>query len=135
MDNSFVILPNTQKAPTKIVHNGFSVGLRRKELIDAVCDDTERRHYTQYPNVIKLCRVCMKDVCKELTERMNWETTLYNRYNDKLQAADCEPAFKPDLTSKIEQCKCRYADCNTLLSKFQKVKLCTDACIICAELK
>jgi ribosomal protein S14 len=133
MDNSFFIVPNSDGNGSIFKTSGFSDGLYRKELIDNICDNTEKRHYTMYPNVVKLCRICMRDVCKELTERINWETTLFKKYTNALESVSVPDELIGDLNENIQQCKCRYNEYHSLLIKFKKVKLCTDACIICKK--
>ena len=125
MDNDFYIVENRNST-------ALTDGLYKKEIINAICDNTERRHYTTYPNVIKLCRICMRDVCKELTERINWETTLYKKYKDAM-TSNKEPLFNFTLEQKISEAKAKYTEYTALYNKFKRVKLCTDACIICEE--
>jgi len=125
MDNSFVIVNDKR-------HAYFNKGLLRIELINCICDNTERRHYTNYPNVIKLCKICMKDICKELLNRLNWETTLYKKYKKKFEE---NSLISYSVETKMNECKARYNDYKALYLKFTKVKLCTNACIICSELK
>lgn len=129
MDTSFCVVSTTNKELTKI---------QRIEKIKAVCDGMETSYRTDYPHIVRLCRSCISDICKELTERVNWETSRYKKYtvlHDQIVNGtypnDYDANFVEDLEIQITDAKYLYAKYHSMYKDFIKKKLYTKACIIC----
>ena len=110
---------------------GFGDALCRIELIKGICDKSEKRHLTEYPNIVKLCRLCMSDICKELALRINWETTLYRGYKDAFEKGGVSVDFLLKIKESMDCSAQLYIEYHSHYEEMKKLKLCTKACIIC----
>ena len=127
MDNSFVVIEQTPKQTN-------TQYLRRKEIINSICNGVERGHLTEYPHIIKLCRVCVTDVCKTLVHLINWETTQYKKYKETLETLDTDSSLIEELKINITNSKYQYDKYTSLYQKIKKLKLYTKGCYICEEI-
>ena len=139
MENSFCIVSK----PYPII-GGFTYILRRIKIVREICEGDEKRFQTIYPSIVKLCRLCISDVCKELMTKINWETTRYKKYTFLLEKLHTEtyfypiknkPEFMVDLENHIIDCKSLYNKYIILYNTLKKAKLYSKECIICAETK
>ena len=147
MENSFYFMPKDAPEPRdniEIPQMGFTKILRRIELINGICDRTERSHFTAYPNVVKLCRLCITDVCKELTQRINWETTRFKKYTELFEQLENDTyeyivkdkeSLMDALKISITDTRYLYNEYHTLYQTLKKKKLYTTMCVICEETK
>ena len=120
--------------------------LRRVKMIEDICQGTEHGHQTDYSHIIKLCRLCITDICKKLTTKINTETERYKVYNtayEQLQSntypypvpAKDRDELIEDLKINITDAKFIYDQYFTLYQNLKKKKLYTKACVICYETK
>jgi CRISPR/Cas system endoribonuclease Cas6 (RAMP superfamily) len=139
MENSFCVISK----PYPII-GGFSFILQRIEIVREICDGKEKRFQTLSPSIVKLCRLCILDICKELLAKINWETTRYKKYTlllNKLETnsyellIENESEFILDLKDNIIDCKTLYNKYHSLYLNLQQVKLYSKECIICLETK
>jgi len=131
--DSFIIVP-------KETIGSFSLAIKRIKMIKAICKGTETSYKTEYPHIVKLCRLCMSDVCKELTERVNFETMrfkAYTKHHEEILAGTypAEDEYTKDLEIDITDSKYLYKRYYNLFQELQKKQLYTKACIICAATK
>ncbi len=154
MDKSFYIVPEKHKSKysstnlsMQILGTGnvpFSMTLSRIEMIEAICHGAERSHQTNYSHIVKLCRLCISDICKKLTEKINWETERYKRYSTVHEQVKSNTYQYPvknrdglieDLEINITDARFLYNQYLTLYQDLKKKKLYTKACVICDETK
>ena len=138
MENSFFVVPKDDSDSPA----AFSMIIKRVEMINNICEGVENRYKSEYPHIVKLCRLCIADICKELTDRINFETKRFKKYckvRDQLVAGNY---FHPNKDSLIEElnvnstdAKYLYNQYRTLFQELKQKKLYTKACIICAETK
>ena len=150
MEKSFFVVPkettnlNESPYPTLLGDNGsFSMTIKRKEMINSICDGTEKSYKSEYPHIVKLCRLCISDICKELTERVNFETMRFKKYTEvhgQLVAgtypypSSGKDAIIEDIEISTTGAKYHYNKYYTLYQDLKKMKLYTKACVICAAL-
>ncbi len=156
MEKSFFIVPKESKRNSANLNDSpypallsndntsFSMTIKRKEMIQNICDGTEKSYKSEYPHIVKLCRLCIADICKELTERVNFATMRFKRYtkvHDQLVAgtypypSQSKDALIEDLEISTTDAKYHYNQYHTLYQDLKKKKLYTKACVICAEIK
>jgi hypothetical protein len=130
MDESFIVL-NKQESV-----NSFLKSYRRIELINSICNDTELSHLTEYPNIVKLCRLCIQDICLKLKELSNIEADTYNTYKlyySSLEEKDLN--LVADFEKEMKKTKLNYQKYINLYEKMTKYKLYTKGCVICKQTK
>lgn len=149
MDKSFVLIPREDKVLVDKQRNlewidrpaSCSRIIEKLETISSICDSESDAYKTEIQNVAKLCRHCITDICKELIERANFETTRYKRYSTLHKSLTDESYFYPeedkgnmieDLEINITDAKFKYAQYYALLAELKKMRLYTEACILCS---
>lgn len=142
MDKSFYFIDDTKETSKPIDLKATKI-IVRSSLIRAICEDKDNGYLTEYNHIVKLCRLCMNDIYKELKEKANNETIYYKKYKDmydKIKEGENLPVddkeqFIKEIREGINTSNMKYNNyCNKLL-KFKKVKLYTKNCYICSELK
>lgn len=117
--------------------------VRRNTLINEICRGENKTYITEYPHIVKFCRACITDVCRELTELSNWETTRYKKYTELLKKLsdnydypinDREELIK-DLQVNICDAKRLYTEYRNFWQQLQSKKLYTKGCIVCVDIK
>lgn len=142
MDKSFVIIPKEHSIEFSDSPSSCSMIINKIVTINSICDGVNKLYMTDYPNVVKLCRFCITDICKELTDRANFETKRYKGYNTaRDNLIDC--IYYPDdekngileeLYIEATDAKYRYTQYYALLAELRGKALYTKACIICTEI-
>lgn len=133
MDDEFILLRN--KAPL-LPSGGIEQIVKRAQIINAICEN-DRLYETRYPNVYKLCKVCINDICNHLVYLSNWETRYYKSYNDYLIKNNVDPELKKDIQLASVKAKEKHANYKQLYQQFTaaSIKLVTKECVICKETK
>jgi hypothetical protein len=140
MEQSFIIINNNHNYE----NNSFLKTYRRTELINSICNETELSHLTQEPYVLKLCRLCITDICNNLIELSNLEAENYHEYKKCL--SKLKKDISPDniiynnylileLKKEISKTKVNYHKYSNLYNKMKLCKLYTKACIVCNQTK
>jgi len=114
-----------------------STRTQRETIIRNIAEETELGHLTKYPGIVKLCKVCISDVCKDLVAMINWETTRYKKYSEllsKVKNTD-DKELVEELEINITDAKYMYDKYTTHHKKLQKVKLASKKCIVCECIK
>lgn len=143
MEKSFFIIPRENQefldSPSSC-----SLIIAKIETINSICDSENDTYKTEHLHIVKLCRYCITDICKELIVRANFATTRYKKYtamrNSLLDGSYYYPDEEKDrmvreLENNIIDAKHRYSQYYALLSDFKKKKLFTTACILCSIFK
>lgn len=125
MDSSFVVIRSIPKETNTQI-------LKRIEIINSICNETERGHLTEYSHIWKLCRACATDILKTLTNYINWETTRYKKYKENLEISPND--LIEELKVNISDSEFLYNKYLSLYKKLQKIKLYTKCCYICEEI-
>jgi hypothetical protein len=109
--------------------------LRKIELKSEICSGQNNSYRTEYPHIIRLCRTCITDICKKLTELINFETARYRSYvqgRERLLSSDTpNPELLEDIDINITDAKYQYNKYYTLYQDLLKKKLCPKKCVIC----
>ena len=141
MEKSFIFVDKDDKPDMPIGGASFSTTIKRLEFINAICDGTENSYKTEYPHIVKLCRLCIQDICKELTERANFETECFKRYSKmhrELLEGKRSELYTDDLVKDLEHnkinAKYQYTQYSTLYQELKKKQLYTKACAVCTEI-
>ena len=135
MDNSFFIISEKNSIAN------FSSTLRRRELINNICENQDFGYKTQYPHIVKLCRTCINDICKQLIQLANWETTRFKKYSELLQQINEGTYITNDIISLKQDLEINITDAKFLHNKYystyqklKNMKLYTKSCYVCQQL-
>ena len=147
MDKSFYCIDEQEQ------HSTIVSSIQRNKIIRSICEGKNLGYVTEYKYVVKLCRVCINDVIKELINFANTLTKDYKVYNKKLktlleereaqlndsnrlkeinesQYAELTKELKTQMTKNLSD----YEKYVSLIDKFKKVKLYTKCCYVCKAL-
>lgn len=118
---------DTRQPPSTI-----SAFCNRIETIEDICDGKDTTYQTDYPNIVKLCRDCIADICTELVTRTNFETLRFKRYTQEWEHPTMDdPSFREELAIDIDDAKYNYNRYYNLYQELRNKRLYTKACVVC----
>jgi hypothetical protein len=136
--DDFILLKKSYTKPEHVI--GFLNIIKRHSMIDDICYGKLTLFKTRSPSIVKLCRICISDICKKLTELINWEANRFKTYknfninNIKLPENELQE-LKDGLDINIIDANFLYNQYSKLYKELTNSKILKLECIICKECK
>jgi len=126
MEDSFIIINNKTNPSCYL--------LNRHNIINNICNGLDNSYLTHVENIVKLCRLCISDICKKLIELSNEEIYYYNKYSEYTMSCSSGSGCSSSgcsVNGEMLKCKDKYTNYIKLYKKLKECKLLKGECSVC----